>query len=57
MIKSLENILKHKNSATYEEYKNVISEIEDKMFPDLTYKLKRKRLKMEQKHILIKLIY
>lgn len=44
MIKSLENILKHKDSATYEEYKKVLSELEQKMFPDLTFKLTKKKI-------------
>ena len=44
MIKSLENILKHKDSATYEEYKKVFSELEQKMFPDLTFKLTKKKI-------------
>ena len=55
MIKSLENILKHKDDATYEEYGKVLLELEHKMFPDLTFKLTKKKL-MVQKHILTKLI-
>ena len=44
MIKSLENILKHKDSATYEEYKKVHLELEHKMFLDLAFKLTKKKI-------------
>ena len=44
MIKSLEKILKHKDDATYEEYSKVLLELEHKMFPDLTFKLTKKKI-------------
>lgn len=35
MIKSLENILKNKDKATYQDYENVLYELESRMFPTL----------------------
>ena len=35
MIKSLENIIKNKDKATYKDYKNVLYELESRMFPTL----------------------
>ena len=35
MIKSLENILKNKYKATYQDYENVLYELESRMFPTL----------------------
>lgn len=44
MIKSLENIIKNKDKATYKDYKNVLHELEAKMFPDLHYKLTKEKI-------------